>query len=609
MAPSQIAWRIRYLILQRWWRCQKRSLPLCHPAEILQECKLIFGNIPQIDSVKRIIERAEAICQGQFSFLNQSMHFDGGLPDWSASPDGDRLWNYTLHYFEYGYDLLGAYKVTKQSQYLECLIELINDWIDRNLFWKPIPWNPYPLSKRLIVWTTLLGHLKDDLAFPDQGLERMLVSICQHADFLAHNLEYDIGNNHLITNARALLWVGIHLGGHPQARKWLDKGLSLLKREISKQILTDGGHYERSSSYHLVVLQELLETALLMQQADLPVPNFLEQAISRMYDFLAAILKPDGSLPMLNDTVIGYPVPVADILAVGAVYLKRSKLKGLVRGEPGEYLDWVLGASGRQAFNAISGHPSVLGSIDLAQSGYYVLRSGEHKDGEYLIFDCGPIGPRHSPGHGHADTLSFELAAYGQTLIVDPGVYEYMESEWRDYFRSTAAHNTVTVDEQDQSVFWSSFRVAEMAQARLVRWETREAYDDVEGEHDGYVRLRSPVIHRRRIQYLKPDRWIITDVLESDGRAAHRYDLWFHLTPCRCSLDTNTCSYRALFADGIVLGICPEHPEGTEPEIQEGWISYTWKQKTSAPVVRYSLASSEPVTIFRTMLTVSLTQG
>ena len=559
--------------------------------------------MPYLDQVE-ISERAQAICQGQFVFLNQSLHFGCGLPDWFATPDGDRLWTYNLHYFDYAYDLMWAYKVTEESQYLNCLIAFINDWIDKNPFWRPIPWNPYPLSKRLIVWTTLLGHLKDDSVFRNQCLERMLASICQQADFLAHNPEYDIGNNHLITNARALIWAGIYLGGNSPAQKWLEKGLSLLRQEIGKQILSDGGHYERSASYHLVVLQDLLETALLMQKANLSGPDYLGQTISKMYDFLTAIVKPDGDLPMLNDSVPGYPVSVSDMLAVGAVYLERPELKRQVKEKPGEYLDWLLGQDGRRAFEAIPDYSSPVASESFPQSGYYVLRSNAESE-NYLIFDCGPIGPRHSPGHGHADTLSFELAAYGQTLIVDPGVYEYMESEWRDYFRGTAAHNTVTVDEQDQSVFWSSFRVAEMAQARLLWWEKNEAYDEVEGEHDGYTRLTSPVVHRRRIRYLKPDRWVITDTLESDGHKAHRYDLWFHLTPSQCSLDESTNTCRVYFSNDVTLNVIAEHPNGSHASIQSGWLSYTWKQKIAAPVLQYSLVSSEPITVFKTTLIVS----
>jgi uncharacterized heparinase superfamily protein len=598
----QILWRIRKLILRHLWKTQKQSLSVCSVIEVPSTIPT-FGFIPETVRLQDPIRRADQICRGEFSFLNQCVISQNHSLDWNFSPDQDRLWTYNLNYFEYAYDLLWAYRATGQSSYLDCLFQLIQAWIAQNPFWQPIPWNPYTVSKRLIVWTTLLGHLKDDPGFQDYGLGYLLASIVQQANFLAHNPEYDISNNHLITNARALIWVGIYFREDLQARRWLEKGLALLEREISNQILADGGHNEHSASYQLVVLQDLLETALLMEKAELPVPPHLTRAISRMYDFLAVIVKPDGSLPMLNDTVPGYPVHVSDILAVGAVYLERPALTGLVNEQPGAYFDWLLGQDGRQIYEAMPDLDVPVESCALPQSGYYVLRSPECDS--YLIFDCGSIGPRHSPGHGHADTLGFELAAHGQTLVIDPGVYEYMESEWRDYFRGTAAHNTVTVDHQDQSVFWSSFRVAEMARARLIRWETSDAYDEVEGEHDGYTRLKSPVVHRRHIRYSKPNCWIITDTLESDGRRAHRYDLWFHLTPAHCLLGEDTHACKVYFPDNVILDILPEHPTGSLVDIQSGWISYTWKQKIAAPVVHYALLSTTPVTVFKTTLVVS----
>ena len=175
-----------------------------------------FGHIPPMDEAQPAIQRAEAVCRGQFSFLNQTLDFDGNLPDWNASPDDDRLWTYNLHYFDYAYDLLWAYQITEQGVYLDCLIDLINDWITQNPQWTPIAWNPYPMSKRVIVWTTLLGHLNDDVRF-QKHLDRVVSSLCQQATFLFRNLEYDVDNNHLITNARALVWAGIFLAGHKEA--------------------------------------------------------------------------------------------------------------------------------------------------------------------------------------------------------------------------------------------------------------------------------------------------------------------------------------------------------------------------------------------------------
>jgi uncharacterized heparinase superfamily protein len=604
MSWLQIGWRLRRVALQRWWRVRPAISPSPVTLDLLDPSPPLFGHAPPIPEDHPATTNAQAICRGSFTFLNQTVTFASRLPDWSTSPDGDRLWSYNLHYFEYGRDLLWAYRSTGHEDYLRCLIRLIQHWIDQNPFWTAVAWEPYTISKRLISWSILLGHLHDDHLFHRECLAVMLASMVQQAKFLARNVEYDVDNNHLITNARALITTGLLLTGHPQAQRWYNQGLTLLQEHAKRQILADGGHCERSLSYQMVVLQELLETSHLLKQANEPVPPDLSKATEALYAFLVHFVKLDGTLPMLNDTVRGYPVPTADLITVSAILLQKPKPDMGTCQTAGDYLDWIIGAND-WATGCTLPICQNSRSVALKESGYFIMRAGQGDDAHYLVFDCGLIGPRHSAAHAHADTLSFELTAFNQTLVIDPGVYEYKAGKWRDYFRSTTAHNTVTVDEQDQSVFWGSFRVAEMAEARLLHWESNDIYDYVEGEHNGYNRLKSPVTHRRSIRFIKPDQWVIQDTLETDGQVEHQYQLNFHLTPAAqvTIMDKNRC--RATFPKGVTLDFAAQHPPDTAVAIEKGWLSLTWKQKVVIPVLRYSLITSAPTTIFETVLTVS----
>src|SRR5207249_1589723 len=103
------------------------------------------------------------------------------------------------------------------------------------------------------------------------------------------------------------------------------------------------------------------------------------------------------------------------------------------------------------------GTPPACRSKGFPDGGYHILRSGwgngsePFEDERYLVFDCGPLG---RGNHGHLDLLSFEMAAYGQSLVVDPGRYVYDESggtNWRVLFRGTGYHNTVQVDKKNQT--------------------------------------------------------------------------------------------------------------------------------------------------------------
>jgi uncharacterized heparinase superfamily protein len=607
MTPLQIFWRVRRLLLQRFWWTRERarnSSPVNLPAIVASLAAEThrFGHTPPLPANHPIVQRADAICQGVYQFLNTPVSFETCLPDWQSCPDGDRLWTYNLHYFEYGIDLLWAYRSSGEMCYLLVLIELINDWIEKNPFWTPIAWDAYPLSRRLIAMTTLLAHLHDEPVFRRRCLEPLLASLCQQAAFLAGNLEFDVDNNHLITNARALVWAGTYLRGHTDAEQWLTRGLYLLGQESDRQILSDGGHTERSMSYHLVVLQDYLETAILLEQLDIEIPDALRQVISVMFDFLLHFVKGDGSLFAFNDTVTGYPLPATQMTAVGAAYLSHPGLKESATKATGDYLDWLMGDAGRKAYDSVQTAKSRPKSVAFPESGYFLMRSSDSRDAPMLLFDCGPIGPRHSAAHAHADTLSFELTARGQSLLIDPGVFEYKAGEWRDFFRSTSVHNSVTVDGQDQSLFWGPFRVAEMAEAQLLHWETTDAYDYVEGKHNGYARLKSPVMHSRSVRYLKPSRWIITDTLESDGRANHLYQLHFHLAPSAQPEHITVSSSQITFPNGIALFIETEHPSTTSVELCDAWISYTWKQKQASKILRYSLQTSAVLTRFKTTL-------
>ena len=125
---------------------------------------------------------------------------------------------------------------------------------------------------------------------------------------------------------------------------------------------------------------------------------------------------------------------------------------------------------------------------------------------------------RANPAHGHADALSIEAAIHGKTLLVDSGTYTYHESrELRDYFRSTAAHNTLEVDGLSSSVPGNTFGWKTRAEADCRTWISEVRFDFFEGSHNGYQRLQSPGIHTRSILFLKGDYWIMRDVFETAG--------------------------------------------------------------------------------------------
>jgi hypothetical protein len=229
------------------------------------------------------------------------------------------------------------------------------------------------------------------------------------------------------------------------------------------------------------------------------------------------------------------------------------------------------------------------------------MRSGYGTEANYLLIDCGPFGYELEPSHGHADALSFELHAFGQTMLVDPGAYSTkLEMEWRNFFRSSCAHNTVVVDNQDQSILLDTRRVYRQAQCNLHQWFSNDNFDFFDGSHDGYKRFPQPIMHRRQIFFVKPYYWVVVDSLT--GRGEHCFDLYFHLMPgTDTHIDPESGHVFASNSTPHGLVIAPINSTNLQTDIIvgettpiQGWVSLFSGEKKPAPTIRYRQVSDTP---------------
>lgn len=394
----------------------------------------------------------------QFRFLND----ERALSSWN-DPGIPKLWLYNLHYFDFPEP------------------GLISRWIAENPVGAGNGWEPYPLSLRIVNW------IKFALAggeLPSGALE----SLAAQTEFLSRRVEYHLLGNHLIANAKALLFAGAFFPGDRAAR-WLNRGISILNREIPEQILFDGGHFERSPMYHSLILEDMLDLVNLARAYGLDRVAHPE-ICGKMLGWLSTMTHPDGRIALFNDAAFG------------------------VAPSPDE----------------LTGYAHRLGIISdptnafLRQTGYIRMQMGD----TVVFFDAAPIGPDYQPGHAHADTLSIELSYRGHRILVNSGTSTYQLGPERLRQRGTAAHNTVSVDGSDQSEVWSGFRVARRARPSDISFQEHPGVVRAEAAHDGYRRLSAPLIHRRGLQ-LTAEQLEITDSLE--GAGCHSIESAFHLHP------------------------------------------------------------------------------
>jgi hypothetical protein len=236
------------------------------------------------------------------------------------------------------------------------------------------------------------------------------------------------------------------------------------------------------------------------------------------------------------------------------------------------------------------------------------MRSGWASDAHQLIFDVGPLSSPKS-GHGHADLLSIQCSVFGEPYLVDAGTYCYTsEPAWRDFFRGTAAHSTVTVDGEDQALSTGPFHWKNHPAARLRRWSAGEDYDFADAEHRAYARLADPVTHRRRVIFVQRRYWIVVDDLL--GGAEHRIDVRFQFAPVAVEVEADRwIRARGRRGRGLLIRSFASAPVRIETiagatEPIQGWMSPDYGRRVPAPVLLCSVKEKLPFRMITLLLPV-----
>jgi hypothetical protein len=213
-------------------------------------------------------------------------------------------------------------------------------------------------------------------------------------------------------------------------------------------------------------------------------------------------------------------------LSNGAALFGRADYKYVCGGVSEETL-WLSGPEAVEDSDTISSSMPANTSRGFSDGGYYIMRDSWTDSANYLAIDCGPLGVLNC-GHAHADALAIDLSAMGRTVVADPGTYTYTASaEERNWFRSSAAHSTVLVDDSGSSEPGDGpFNWRSTASATTLRWITNERVDFFEGSQDGFARLSSPVEHSRLVLFIRGEYWLIRDRLNS--ATPHKYSVQFH---------------------------------------------------------------------------------
>ncbi|HKQ63054.1 MAG TPA: heparinase II/III-family protein, partial [Candidatus Polarisedimenticolaceae bacterium] len=254
---------------------------------------------------------------------------------------------------------------------------------------------------------------------------------------------------------------------------------------------------------------------------------------------------------------------------------------------------WLLGRRGLEAFAELEPAPPAEPASRLfASGGYVVLRGDWSAESHQLILDAGPLGCGRSGGHGHADLLALQCAAFGTPCIVDPGTFAYgVDGGWRDHFRGTAAHSTVLVDGAGQAAPAGRFAWDRLAAARLCEWSCGSDADHAVAEHAAYAALPDPVVHRRRVLFVKPRYFVVVDDLE--GEAEHQLELRFQFAPLPVVEADGWVRVALEQQRSLLLRTWSTAP--LRPVLESGWYSAAYGSRQAAPLWRGLAAGRLPL--------------
>jgi uncharacterized heparinase superfamily protein len=582
----------------------------------------------------RLLAAADRIREHRFALLGYEDVWFGDPVDWHLDPiagkraprvhwsridaldpeqvgDSKVIWELSRH--QWLVTLGQAYRITSDERYAQAAAHLLDAWLRANPRGIGINWtSSLELAYRLIAWCWAIALFDRSAAMHQAPFVDLAASLRDHAQHVERYLSiYFSPNTHLTGEALGLFYAGVLAGADRDAVRWRDLGRRILIDQSAHQILRDGVHFEQAACYHRYTIEIYLHFLTVAAKYGVDVPPAVVARVAKMLDVLAHLCRADGMMPQIGDADSGWALPLAvrssqdcrGVFAVAAVLFGREDFARLAGGDAPE-VAWLLGTNGlkdlaRLESAGIPDQPSPASKI-FPSGGYAVMRSGWGPEALQLIVDVGPLGCPISAAHGHADLLNLECAAFGESWIADRGTGGYTtDPAWRRYFRTTAAHSTVTVDGLSQAEPTGPFSWRSRPSARLRAWSSDSKVDFVDADHDAYCRLADPVLHRRRVVFVKPRYWVVVDDLL--GAAVHDIELRFQLT-ARPTLRPDHAAFAGRNGSGLWVMPHSATPlvalvrEGSDMPL-DGWQSRAYGQREPAPVLIYRVRARLPVRV------------
>jgi len=524
---------------------------------------------------------AQKVLRREFTFVGKPYTLTHDI-DWNANPLDDAEWPIELNRHGTWVTLARAYWSTGDETYAEDFAYQVADWLADN----PRPasprearwtWRTLECGIRLGgTWNEVLFRFIDSDRFTPELVCGMLEAMCQQADYLTH---FGGGGNWLVCEKSALVTMGIVYPEFTDSSAWLKAGWDTLSHELQTQVCPDGAQIELTPHYHSATLSSFRSAYDTADLNHAPIPPEYRDRMRLMYEYLMYVVKPDGFIPMFNDS-------------------DHGNMRGWMRDGASRFdrQDMLYVATGGK-----EGTPPDGPSHAFPWAGQYVMRSGWTTDDVYLAIDAGPYGY----GHQHEDKLTVDVWGYGQEMILDPGRYTYAGGKWRSYFLSTLSHPTMLVDGGGQNRRATPRETWVAHEPRENRWVSNPDLDFVAGSYeDGYPGA-DDVIHVRKVLFVKPSYFVVSDLLlpRATPGGEHEATVQWQLARAGAQLGQATLAVHSVGPSANVL-VQPASPDDLTVSLHEGeedppagWVAWSLHQalKEPATLVRYSRKGAPPL--------------
>lgn len=512
---------------------------------------------PQPPITRKTVAEADTILKNVFVVQNvrgEVPYLPDGHRDWYyKGPNNDKEWAWLSNRHTQLGEVYEAFMETGNPKYARYIDAFLRDFIIKSM---PYPaaksstpvWRGLEVAARVKVWSRIFYGL---MGSPHLSPATQLLLLSSLPDHAHYNRYFHSGNNWLTMEISALATVATNFPEYKNADEWLTYAIATMTESMKGQVYPDGTQTELTSHYHQVALANFALFKDICDRANRPLPDFFNETIVRMYDYIARTIRPDGYRILNNDGDRGSDREL--LLKAAEKYHKP---------------EWAYLASNGQQGTLPAQGPSYF----FPWAGQLISRSGYDAAAHWSFFDIGPWGS----GHQHSDKLHLSVSAYGRDLLVDAGRFAYtgeVAEKFRPYATGSAGHNLILIDGNGQKPGPTLAKVPLGDSHNKITPE----FDYATADFADFKNTEGTARHTRALLYIRGGFWVVVDRIQTD-RPRKIETLWHWHPDCAVTQDGSTIKTTNPKGNLAVVPVSNQKMvvrfvKGQEqPEIQ-GWYS------------------------------------